>query len=535
MKVKIHNRKSFNYLIIIIFGLVLGIPLFSKNLNIYWGNGFFELAKGFEFTKNISINEGKILTSFFNYIGTGNTILESPLSTLLIFIGNYILDSYILTYKVIVFCSILLSGLYMHKFSDKVTQNKDIALLSSLLYMCAPLHLGQIYVSNSLDNILIFIFIPMTFFGLYKMFNTTEHSFHVAFGIIGLILTDLTMAVIISVAIIIYSIINFKNWPVEHVRKYIVINFIAIISITAFFVFPYIQANLMTEYVGSSISKQEFLDSRVGLKSLFVTEENSNIILEFGPHIIIMLSFSLMAFRKLKDDDKKEFVFCFTMMLLYIIFSTKIFPWNIFPNWIIKIEEPYKFLIIAVFFECFICAVNMNTVLKKFSVRDVIIISTISLIYVLALKGFIPYTENIEEIDNYNISDEVDYKVLPKKAKLNIDYIKNRSRDVEIIKGTAEIYDKNKFLTYYNFKADTLEKGTVYELPFLYYPGYEIRYDGITIDYFESEHGLIAIEMDPELGTYYEVNYVGTDLMNFCKILSFTGLCAFCIYVYKKH
>lgn len=535
MKVRINNRKTFNYFCIIIFGIILSIPLFSKNLNVYHNQGLYGIAKGFEFSKNFSVNDGKILTSFLNYIGTGNTILEAPLGTLLIFVGNYIFDSYILTYKIIVFCSILLSGLYMHKFSDKVLQNKNIALLSAFLYMSTPIHLGQIYVNNSIESILVFIFIPMTFLGLYELFNTTENSFHVAFGIIGLILTDLKFTVVVWIAVVLYSLLNFKNWPVEHVRKYFVINFIAIISITAFFVFPYIQTNIATEYVGSNSVKELFLDSRVRIKSLFVTEENDTNILELGLPIIIMLALSVISFHKQKNSEKKEFAFYLIMMLGYIILSTRLFPWGLFPDWISRLENPYIFLIVASFFECIVCSMNISVVLKKFELKDVCAILIISSIYILALKGFIPYEEEVTEIDSFDMSEIIDYSVLPKKAKANIEYIRNRSRDVEVINGSAEIFDKNKFLTYYSFKANTLEKDTIYELPFLYYPGYEIRYDGINIDYFESENGMVAVKMNPEEGTHFEVEYVGTDLMNFCKILSFVGLGVFSIYVYKKH
>ena len=67
MKVKINNRKTFNYIIILIISTILAIPLLSKNLNIYNNDGFLYIAKGYEFSKNFSINEGKILTSFFNF------------------------------------------------------------------------------------------------------------------------------------------------------------------------------------------------------------------------------------------------------------------------------------------------------------------------------------------------------------------------------------------------------------------------------------------------------------------------------------
>ena len=534
MKVKINNRKTFNYLLILVFGMILSIPLLSKNLNIYNNQGFYCLAKGFEYTKNFSSNEGKILTSFLNYIGTGNTILEAPLGTLIFFVGNYIFDSYIFTYKLVVFCSILLSGLYMHKFIDKVLQNKDISLMASFIYMSLPIHLGQIYLNNSIESILVFVFIPITFFGLYKLFNTTENNFHLAFGYIGLILTDLRFAIIVSFAVLVYFIINFKNWPLEHVRKYFVINLVAIISITAFFVFPFIQSNMMAEYVGSNSLKEIFLNSRVSLKSLFVTEENDITVLELGPHIIIMLALSIFSFHKYTDEEKKEYIFCFSMMVFYILMSTKIFPWGIFPNCISRLENPYIFLIVAAFFESVVCAMNVGVVIKKFNLKHIFVITIFVLIYLFLVRERIPYTDTVFDIDSYDMSEIISYNVLPQKAKNNIEYIRNRSRDVEVLEGNAEILEKNKFLTYYSFKANTLEKNTVYELPFLYYPGYEIRYDGITLDYFESENGMIAFKMTPEKDTHFEVEFVGTNLMNFCKILSFISLIVFSIYVYKK-
>lgn len=534
MKVKINNRKTFNYMIIFITVIIISIPLLSKKLNIYYNNGFNDIAEGYEFSKNFQVNEGKIFSSFFNYLGTGNTILKAPLVIIALFFGNYLLDSFIITYKIIAFLSLILSGIYMYKFADKVTQNKNISLLASVLYISAPVHLSQIYINNSLSNCLVCVFIPMTFFGLYKMFNTTEHSFHVAFGMIGLILTDLKLAFIVGIAIILYIIINKNNWQIEHVKKAMIINFLAIITITAFFIIPLIEANIKSDYVGSNITKSEFLENRLTIQSLFVTNNQANNVFEFGPHIIIMLAFSVMTLNRLKNN-KIEYIFCFSMMILYIFMSTKYFPWGLCPQVVTRLESSSSFLMVSIFFQAFVCAMNMSVILKKFSVKDVLIISLISLIYIIALKGFIPYSDEIFEVKDYNLSEVRQNKILPKKAFENLEYLSNRSNDVEVIRGNAEIYDKNKFLTCYSFKANTLEKDTIYEFPYLYYPGYEIRYDGINLEYFESDNGLVAIKMEPEEGTYYELNYIGTKIMNITKIISFSSLCLFGIYVYKKH
>ena len=535
MKVKIHNRKSFNYIAIVFISLVFSIPLFSKNLNIYNNMGYEVIAKAYEFTKNFQANEGRIFSSFFYYLGTGNMLFEAPLATILLSLGNYIFSSYVFTYKLLIFFSILLSGIYMHKFTDKITNNKNISLLASILYMGTPIHLGQIYFSNCLESALIFVFLPMVFYGLYKLFNTTENNFHIAFGIIGIILTDFRFGILLIFAIFIYFLINKKNLQLEFVRKSIFINVLAIISITAFCVFPYIQTIFFTKYVGVNNTFDEFLNSRANLKMLFVTDENSKTVVELGMHIIIMLAFSFVSIHKLKEQDGKEYKYYFSMMIIYILLGTKLFPWGLLPQFVGRLEEAHIFLIIASFFECYICAVNMSNVLKKFELRDVFIISVISCLFIFALNGFIPYKEQILDVDNYNLSDIIDYKVIPQNAKDNIEYLKNRSSDVEVLNGNSNIYEKNKYLTYYTFKADTLKKNTIYEFPYLYYPGYEIRYDGMYIDYFESENGLVAIKMDPEDGTLFELKYVGTDLMRFCKALSFIGVWVFGIYVYKKH
>lgn len=531
MKVKIHNRKNFNYSIILIISIILSIPLLSKNLNIYNQNGFFDIAEGYEFSKNFQINDGKIFSSFYYGLGTGNIILKAPLKVFVLFLINYLLDSFIISYKITVFLCLIFSGIYMHKFIDKVTLNKNIALLSSILYISAPFHLNQMYISNNLSNCLALVFLPMTFYGLYKMFNTTEHSFHVGIGVIGLVLTDLNLALIAGISIFVYITLNIKNWRIEHVKKAMIINFLAIISITSFFVFPLIETNLKCDYVNGNNS--EFLANGLTIKSLFVTSNNSKEVYEFGPHIIIMLAFSIMAINRLKEN-KLEYIFCFIMMVIYIFMSTKYFPWQFFSKFICNLENTEIFLLVSVFFQSIVAAFNMSVVLKQFNTRDVLIISVISLLYVIALKGFVVYGNNIMRIQDYNFAEVKENEYLPKKTYNNLKYIDNRSIDVEVIKGNAEIWEKSKFLTYYSFKSNTLEKDTIYEFPYLYYPGYEIRYDGILIDYFESENGLVAIKMNPEEGTYYELNYVGTELMNITKIISFCSLCVFGVYIYKK-
>ena len=69
----------------------------------------------------------------------------------------------------------------------------------------------------------------------------------------------------------------------------------------------------------------------------------------------------------------------------------------------------------------------------------------------------------------------------------------------------------------------------------IYYPGYEVRLDGMIIDTFETENGFIGFVMSDKDTAHLEVNYVGTRLMKISLIFSLISCLAFIIYVWKKH
>ena len=66
MKVRIHNKKTFNYIVIIFISIIFSIPLFSKNLDIYNNMGYAlnnmgAYDKALEFyEKALAIREDKL-------------------------------------------------------------------------------------------------------------------------------------------------------------------------------------------------------------------------------------------------------------------------------------------------------------------------------------------------------------------------------------------------------------------------------------------------------------------------------------------
>ena len=59
----------------------------------------------------------------------------------------------------------------MYSFVSKLTHNKVTGTLSAILYITMPYHLTDMYIRNAIGEFLSYIFIPLVFLGLYKLFQ----------------------------------------------------------------------------------------------------------------------------------------------------------------------------------------------------------------------------------------------------------------------------------------------------------------------------------------------------------------------------
>ena len=188
---------------------------------------------------------------------------------------------------------------------------------------------------------------------------------------------------------------------------------------------------------------------------------------------------------------------------------------------------------VCLFFS-FVCGLNMYVLIKKFNLKDVLIITAISMMYMVALIRFIPFQDNVKDISEYKLGvitgkegeyvKGMDYMAyLPEKAYNNRFYIATRSDSIEVLEGEVEVTDVQKVGT--SLDATVTAKGDVnkLELPYIYYPGYEVRYDGMLVDNYETENGFIGIELKKDEGRL-EVEYKATKEMIMGIVLSIIGI-----------
>ena len=137
-----------------------------------------------------------------------------------------------------------------------------------------------------------------------------------------------------------------------------------------------------------------------------------------------------------------------------------------------------------------------------------------------------------------NISGKVDEisaginkaEYLPTKAYYNKFYIATRTQEMCVLEGKALIENENKNGSEYSAKVKTFEEQTKFELPYIYYPGYVVKEDGITLKSIETENGFLGFVLGANDDAKIEVTYQKSNVEQIANIIFIISLIAFVIY-----
>lgn len=547
------KRKLIDILVIILVASFLGLPLLISNLDVYIDDGIQHIARAYGTL--MSFKEGNlfpnVISSFTNNFGYSWNLFYGPISTYGIILVNLITNNFIIAYKVICYIAMILSGIFMYKFMVALMNNKDTSLLASILYMTFPYHLTDLYTRNALGEYISFIFIPIVFLGLYNIFFNEDNPYYLAIGVAGLILTHNISTLMVGVFAFLYLLFNISKLKKSSVRKELIINIVVVLLITSFFWLPMLETKFDTNYQvyekGAMSTSDSVADAGLKIRQLFVTFDDGEFVFELGLHIIVMFALSIMTFRRVNKEFISNYIFFLVASIISLFMSTKYFPWRYLPEIFGIIQFPWRYLELSAFFLSVVCAINMYAIIKDFNYKDVIVISLIAIIYICGFVGKIEKAETIQDIQNYELgkSSGREYEVaigvgkfeyLPTKAYNNKFYIATREEASYVLNGKAIIENEIKENGKYTATFQTLDsKYTIFELPYIYYPGYEVRLDGIITEYFETDNGFIGIAMGEDDKVEVSVQYVGTKLMKISLLISVISAIGFIIFVKKKY
>lgn len=341
----------------------------------------------------------------------------------------------------------------MYWFVGRLTKSKEIGTLSAILYMLMPYHLNDMYIRNALGEFLSYIFIPLVFLGIYKLFQKEKGGWILCVGAVGLILTHILMTLLTAIMAGIYVCVNITKLKDKVILKQLGISIICILGISAFFWIPMLETYFSADYAvyqkDSMATTESFNESGLDIKTLLYTDrkEETTHVFEIGIPILLMLCLSVLAIKKGIDKNyKKEYILFLILGLICTVMTIKQFPWGMLEKIFQIIQFKWRMLLFSNFFFAVICAITMGILIKNFNNKDIIAISSICILYLVMLMPLLQIDPEIQEIDQYTIGEVTEKKTevivgmgkgeyLPVKSNDNREYIRTRRNIPYIVKG----------------------------------------------------------------------------------------------------
>lgn len=573
------KEKIKSYIYIILIAIIVSIPLFSEDYNIFIDDGIQHIARMMGTYQ--SITEGQtfpvIMSNFCNEFGYSWNLFYSPITAYVPLLFHFITNSFVLDVKIFMLFVTILSGITMYEFVYKVTKNKHIGLLASAIYILAPYRLTDMYIRMALAELTSFIFLPMIFHGLYSIFYEDEEEKNkksevtLILGAVGLILTHTVIAMYTAIIALVYVLVNIiklinrvsREAELEkkkHLRKSLVsktiklvVSLIFILTITSFFWAPILEQKVNAEYEVFKEGRMERTEVLVYYKLDLIDlvyTPNGNMTFEIGLFTLIGLVFTPLALKKIDGKYKGIYVFSLVTGIVSIIMTLKVFPFEKLPSILKMLQFSFRMLEFSSFFLNLVAAINYVVIINKFKMKDVLVLTSILVLLTIPLVRLVQY----KEIDEGRLWPAVrvtentgrvhagcaSFEYLPSKAFDNLDYIKIRKNKVYILNGNANIQNEQKSGTNMTFEISNAQVGTVLELPYIYYSGYTVTLESNNTEKelktYESENGFIEIHLEESIEAgRIRVEYTGTNIMKISmviSILAFTGIVVY--YVLNK-
>lgn len=549
---KIKDNKE--YLCILLISIIVCIPLMNKNINIYRDDGIQHVCRLIGTYQTIKSGEmlPMIMSNLCNNFGYSWNIFYSPLTAYAPLIFKIFNFTFTNCLKIFMFSVTLLSGIAMYTFMMNVTQNKNVSLLSSILYVLAPYRITDMYIRIAVAELASFVFIPIIFDGLYSVLKEEKLSFKLIWGTVGLILTHTVITMYMAIICLLYLVFNIKKLKSIKVIRILVISLVCILLITSFYWVGLLQHHNATSYevfvpgrmeVGNKLEyyKTEFYQ-------LFHTNKDQTMIYAIGLVTVLGLVLTPIAWKNVEKDYKRTYVLFLIFGIILTIMTLTFFPFEKLPSIFKMIQFTFRLYEFTAFFFAFVAGINYGIIIKNFKIFDVIVLAVISTLLLIPYKSKLEYELSTNEdrlIEGVRVTENTgrvhagmaSMEYLPSKAfKVLNTYIANRKDEPIITNGEAEIlnYSKNRINLEFelaNMKSkqeadnqnNKTEAGLTIELPYIYYLGYRVYANGSEIEYAESDNGFVQIKINPAL---YEQNvkinmkYTGTNEMIVASVIS---------------
>ena len=558
---KIFTSKYIGYILIFFLSCIIIAPIFSMDLT---QNNEARLHMARIFSINSVLKDGVfppiIDYKYINGFGYALNLFYGPITTYIPIIFLNLLGTSGLALKVFAFFTVFLSGITMYNFIYSVTKRHLVATIGAIIYISVPYKLSNIFSRSAVGEYTAFIFIPLVFEGLYNIFNDKGKSYLLGIGIIGLILSHSISTVYIAIFAFIYLLLNINKLGKWKVWKKLLLNAFVALVVCMFYLIPLIEHYIVGNYtifdnIAMHSNCPEVYTTTLGFEDLFASEfGNQEIRFSLGIMTCILVLLGVFCYKKIKKEYKEIYLSFLFISIIALIMATKLFPWFLMPSFMGVIQFAWRNLGFFAFFISLICGINAVTfaegILKKEVLKDTFSFAVIISICVFASLGVMrdwkfgdlenekKFDDRIRNTDRvYFFSINRDYLHL--NSLKNQYYLVDRDNCTYVLDGKATIDSENKVKLKDIVQLSNVEDNTIIELPYIYYLGYdvEVKYDNndyVNVKTFESENGMVAIELEQCESATVNIEYKGTIIEKVGYGISFVGVIMLIAMIYVE-
>jgi len=492
--------------VLIILSIIPVLSLFHPGLPITH-DGQDHVARIANFYQNIS--EGNIIPRWAGNLnwGYGHPILEflyplpSYIASIFHLFGFSLIDSVKIVFGLGTILSLLFMYLWLSSFLGEIP-----AVLGAILYTYAPYRFVDLYVRGDIGENLAFAFVPLTLYFLYKLYKDQKYKYSI-FGAISLALLILSHnAISLMLMPFILAYCFYLIW-LSKFNKYLVLNTLFLILIGfSFSAFFWIPALLEGKYtLRNVVTKGGYVGRFVDLKSIIYGPWNYGITGQFTVQLgisswlgLLFSPFALFHYyrRKNKNYILILVLIIFSLFALFLMLKESNFIWSRFIL-LQNFQFPWRFLAVTVFTTSVLTAYLISAAPNKFKK---IIFVLFLLIILFQGKDYTKANGYLYKKDNflngiYNSTTDTgesspvwSVRFMGKGPKAYLD----------VIDGDAKIKNLQRSSTYHKYTIDVF-KPTLFEENTLYFPGWEIKANGIpqNIEFQNKDYkGLMTFHLD---------------------------------------
>lgn len=436
-------KRLIPYILVILLSVFSILPLFSP--------GFFpmhdntQVQRVYEMTKSLSSGMFPIRWVFDLGYGMGYPIFNfyAPLAYYLGAVFMFLGFDALVATKIMIAVGMLLSGIFMYLLAKEFFGING-AIISAILYVYFPYHAVNLYVRGAISEFFAYAFIPLAFFGAYKLFKENRYIYILilAIGFSGVILshnlTAMMVAPFLIILIIIFEILNYKkknNLNTLH----LVFAFSLGLLLSAFYWLPALLEMGKTNVISTIGRTADFRDHFICINQLWYSQwgfggstascnDGFSFILGKLNIIIVLLSITgliLLLLLKKRIEKKSIIILLISIIGLFLsIFLTlsySRFIWELFSP-MEYFQYPWRFLNMVGFFTAVLGGAVVPLTSKFIKNKKIVFVELLILIILILSinsKFFKP-----QKILNVNVNDYVsEYSLKWTTSKISDEYL----------------------------------------------------------------------------------------------------------------